>query len=120
MDLLKRKPGAAARLHGAGAGPRRQLLLHRHLPATAVQAGLATALAVGSCSPDVVAAEARKAHPDTALVEPAADAGTENQHVISLTQRRLNRRKGLPVDTRKLPSVAADDQLLSTGRQSSS
>jgi len=69
LELLKRKPGAAARLHGAGAGPRRQLPLHRHLPATAVQAGLATALAVGSCSPDVVAAEARKAHPETASVE---------------------------------------------------
>ena len=84
MDLLKWKPGAAVRLHGAGAGPRHQLLLHRHLPATAVQARLATALAVGSCSPDVVEAEARKAHPDTASVEQAADAGTENQRSAHL------------------------------------
>jgi hypothetical protein len=66
----------------------------------------------------VVAAEARKAHPDTASVEPAADAGTENQHVISLTQRRLTAGRELPADTRKLPSVAAYDQLLTTDLRS--
>ncbi len=54
--------GAARKMLGDGGGTRaliEVLLLHRHLPAVAVQAGLAAALTVGSCNPDVVAVEAR-------------------------------------------------------------
>jgi transposase len=149
LEVLQRKPGAmpgstalaqgrtagsftpahdafwalARKTHGDGGGTRalvEVLLLHRHLPATAVQAGIAAALTVGSCSPDVVAVEARKADPTLAAVpDRTVDEGTDAQQVISLTQRRLTTGRDLPADTRELPSVAAYDQLLSTGRRSS-
>jgi hypothetical protein len=90
LEVLQRKPGAlprstalaqarvagsftpahdafwalARKTLGDGGGTRaliEVLLLHRHLPAAAIQAGLAAAVAVGSCNPDVVAVEARKA-----------------------------------------------------------
>src|SRR5256886_5630621 len=55
---------AAARArHGDGAGTKaliEVLLLHRRMPAPQVIAGMTAALAAGSCSPDVVAVEARK------------------------------------------------------------
>jgi hypothetical protein len=55
---------AAARArHGDGPGTRaliEVLLLHRRMPAAQVTAGIEAALAAGSCSPDVVAIEARK------------------------------------------------------------
>ena len=55
---------AAARArHGDGAGTRaliEVLLLHRRMPAAQVIAGITAALGAGSCSPDVVAVEARK------------------------------------------------------------
>ena len=55
---------AAARArHGDAAGTRaliEVLLLHRRMPAPQVIAGMTAALAAGSCSPDVVAVEARK------------------------------------------------------------
>jgi hypothetical protein len=38
------------------------LLLHRRMPAAQVIAGIHAALEAGSCSPDVVAIEARKHH----------------------------------------------------------
>ena len=55
---------AAARArHGDAAGTRaliEVLLLHRRMPASQVIAGMTAALGAGSCSPDVVAVEARK------------------------------------------------------------
>jgi hypothetical protein len=84
---------ARARL-GDGPGTRvliEVLLLHRRLPAGSVTAGITAALGAGSCSPDVIALEARK-H--------AAAAGA--------------------AAGRAAPSVAAYDQLLdrpSAGRQ---
>ena len=55
---------AAARArHGDGAGTKaliEVLLLHRRMPAAQVIAGMTAALGAGSCSPDVVAVEARK------------------------------------------------------------
>ncbi len=91
LEVLVRKPGALpgsvalaqARASGAfsashqrfwdearaqvgdGAGTRalcKVLLLHRSLPAEVVIAGIASALAVGSVDPEVVAIEARGAH----------------------------------------------------------
>ena len=56
---------AARARHGDGAGTRaliEVLLLHRRMPAAQVIAGITAALAAGSCSPDVVAVEARKHH----------------------------------------------------------
>ena len=94
------------------------LLLQRHLPAAAVQAGLAAALAVGSCNPDVVAVETRKAHGDATATASVIDPRLEEQRVISLTERRLTATRELPADTRDLPSVVAYDQLLSSGRSS--
>jgi hypothetical protein len=90
LEVLERKPGALAgstalaqarawgafspaherfwaearRQLGDGAGTRalcRVLLLHRHMPATAVIAGITAAMAVGSVDPEVVAIEARRA-----------------------------------------------------------
>jgi len=146
LEILLRKPGAlpgsvplaqaraagtftaahqrlwdAARVRlGDGAGTRvliEVLLLHRRLPPEPVTAGITAALQVGSCSPDVVAVEARK-H--------AAAAGTRGRageaprpsgaSVISLPRRQAP----LPADQRAAPSVAAYDQLLdrpSAGRQ---
>jgi hypothetical protein len=88
------------------------LLLHRRMPAPQVTAGITAALAAGSCSPDVVAIEARK--------QPAA-AGQPGQSpwpalrprpsraaVVTLPRRQA----GLPADDRPAPSVAAYDQLL--------
>ena len=54
---------AARKAHGDGGGTRaliEVLLLHRHLAAADVIAGITAALAVGSVNPDVVAVEARK------------------------------------------------------------
>jgi transposase len=61
----------ARRRLGDGAGTRavcEVLLLHRHLPATAVIAGMAAGMAVGVVDPKVVAVEARRAGED-ALAE---------------------------------------------------
>src|SRR5260370_23011990 len=66
---------AAARArHGDAAGTRaliEVLLLHRRMPPWQVVAGLTAALRAGSCSPDVVAVEARK----HAAASPATEAG---------------------------------------------
>jgi transposase len=108
---------AAARSRlGDGAGTRaliEVLLLHRRMPAAAVTAGITAALAAGTCSPDVVAVEARK-H------QPAAGGGQEQAWPALAPPRRsaaavitLPRRdSGLPADRRPAPSVAAYDQLL--------
>jgi hypothetical protein len=86
------------------------LLLHRHLRAADVIAGISAALSVGAASADVVAVEARKAsdarrgeRPRPGLPAPAAPG------VSSLTRRRL---AALPGDTRPAPSVDRYDQLL--------
>src|SRR6185437_2278382 len=103
---------AARRAHGDGAGTRAltEVLLHRHLPAADVLAGISAALSAGAASADVVAVEARKAGdarrggmPQPAQPSPAAPA------VSSLTTRRL---AALPGDTRPPPSAVRYDQLL--------
>jgi transposase len=110
---------AARSRHGDAAGTRALigvLLLHRRMPAGQVTAGITAALAAGSCSPDVVAVEARK-HP--AGPEPAGETAWP-----AITPRRSRaavvtlpaRRPPLPPDQRPAPSVAAYDQLL-TPRQ---
>ena len=109
---------AAARARrGDAAGTRaliEVLLLHRRMPASQVIAGMTAALAAGSCSPDVVAVEARKhaaaAEPGTAAGPswPAALPRRSRASVITLPARR----DPLPPDGRPAPSVAAYDQLL--------
>jgi len=109
---------AAARArHGDGAGTRaliEVLLLHRRMPPPQVIAGMRAALAAGSCSPDVVAVEARK----HATASPGDDSGTAWQALQRPRRSRaavitLPRRPGgLPADARPAPSVAAYDQLL--------
>jgi hypothetical protein len=107
---------AAARArHGDGAGTRaliEVLLLHRRMPGAQVIAGITAALAAGSCSPDVVAVEARK-HAATAAgpgpaAWPAMRPRPSRAAVITLPARR----DPLPPDARPAPSVAAYDQLL--------
>src|SRR6266700_3586869 len=104
---------AAARArHGDGAGTRaliEVLLLHRRMPPPQVIAGMRAALAAGSCSPDVVAVEARK----HATASPGDDSGTAWQALQRPRRSRaavitLPRRPGgLPADARPAPSVAA-------------
>ena len=89
------------------------LLLHRRMPAPQVIAGMTAALGAGSCSPDVVAVEARKhaaATPGPAAGPswPAAQPRRSRAAVITLPARR----DPLPPDQRPAPSVAAYDQLL--------
>ena len=122
---------AAARApHGDGDGTRalvEVLLLHRHLAAAAVVAGIPAALAVGSISPEVVAVEARRAatHPSAAgTVDTDDTVGADvltlplpTSHGVSDGQPgEVVRRKlaGLPGE-RPLPSLAHYDQLLSAG-----
>ncbi len=86
------------------------LLLHRHLNAEHVLAGLRAALTIGTTSPDVVAVEARKsaqhAHP-THTDSSSAVGEVVGEVVVSLADRRE-----LPVDRRPLPTVDAYDDLL--------
>jgi transposase len=107
---------AARAAHGDAAGTRaliEVLLLHRHLAAEHVVAGITAALAVRSTSPDVVAVEARKAarRPtgppgDTTTDEPAG-------HLIRLPERADGRPPGgAPADSRPLPTVVGYDELL--------
>lgn len=97
------------------------LLLHRHLEHHDVVAGLRAALAVGACTADVVALEARKAAqadgrsptvtPDISgpsLPEPT------NPQVTSLTAHRTAR---LPADRRPPPALTHWDQLLNHPRK---
>jgi hypothetical protein len=107
---------ARARL-GDGAGTRaliEVLLLHRRLPAAQVIAGITAALEVGSCSPDVVAIEARKHAAGLAgtagAAWPALRPRPSRAAVVTLPARR----PVLPPDPRPAPSVAAYDQLLVT------
>jgi hypothetical protein len=113
---------ARARL-GDGAGTRvliEVLLLHRRLPAASVTAGITAALGAGTCSPDVVAVEARKHAGAAGARERAAAPGPaprpSGASVITLPRRTAV----LPDDGRPAPSVAVYDQLLDrppAGRQ---
>lgn len=108
---------AARAAHGDAAGTRaliEVLLLHRRMPAAAIEQGMAAAIRAGAITADVVAVEARRA---SALAPPPAedldDEGevppwAEPSGVVSLTARRAQ----LPEDKRPLPDVAHDDQLL--------
>jgi hypothetical protein len=89
------------------------LLLHRRMPTAQVIAGMTAALAAGSCSPDVVAVEARKhapagPAPASGPAWPAMRPRPSRAAVITLPARR----DPLPPDGRPAPSVAAYDQLL--------
>jgi hypothetical protein len=105
------------------------LLLHRHLPAPAVIAGIRAALSVGSTSPELVAVEARRAatrpgDPDdldaTVLTLPVwpgpedsdgpGDGPGDGPHTQQLTDVLA----ALPGE-RPLPCLAGYDQLLSRG-----
>jgi transposase len=139
LEILVRKPGAlpgsvplaqaradgsftaahealwsqARRKLGDGAGTRaliEVLLLHRRLPAASVTAGIEAALRSGTCSPDVVAVEARRhAAAGTPAAEPPGPAPRRSRAaVVSLPRRAAP----LPPDSRPLPDVAAYDQLL--------
>jgi len=108
---------AARKAHGDAAGTRaliEVLLLHRRMPAEAVQRGMASAIRTGSTSADVVAIEARKAkaeapeptdQDDQYEPLPWAEPGAQ---LVSLFARRAE----LPADNRPPPSVAPYDQLL--------
>jgi len=104
---------AARKAHGDGGGTRaliEVLLLHRHLAAPDVVAGITAALAVGSVNPDVVAVEARKAAQQRGTqTQPAQPVSASGDRVVSLTERRLAE---LPADARPLPSVSQYDELL--------
>jgi len=69
--------------HGEAAGTRaliEVLLLHRQLPHQAVVAGITATITAGSCSPELVAIEARKAadgHPPLERAQPEPDASAD-------------------------------------------
>jgi hypothetical protein len=75
-----------------------------------VIAGITAALTAGSCSPDVVAVEARKHAGPAADPAPAGPAGPRRSRAAVITLPA--RRDPLPPDGRPAPSVAAYDQLL--------
>jgi hypothetical protein len=113
--------GAARKALGDGAGTRaliEVLLLHRHISAEHVMAGLRAAVALGATNADVVAVEARKAA--GVATRPSASQAPAASGVISLAARRLSDPDaviaGLPPDTRPQPTVGAYDELL-TRRQ---
>lgn len=149
LEVLMRKPGAlkgstalaharesgvftdehqafwdrARRVNGDAAGTRELidvLLLHRHMTADQVLAGLRGAAKVGSVVAEVVALEARRAvEQDPALAalgQAIVPASTAISNVVSMTQRRLMDPlaviAGLPPDRRPVPSVAGYDELL--------
>jgi transposase len=90
------------------------LLLHRRLPGASVTAGITAALTAGTCSPDVVAVEARK-HAAAARV-PAAEPPAPVPRPSRAAVITLPRRTGpLPADTRPAPDVSAYDRLLKKG-----
>ncbi|MGV1050465.1 MAG: Mu transposase domain-containing protein, partial [Solirubrobacterales bacterium] len=102
---------AAARAANGDAGGTRALvevlLLHRHLPAAAVTAGLQAALAIGATSPDVVAVEARRAS-----LGQLSGAASGTGPVLTLPVRSGNPTVLTP-DQRPLPTVTGYDELLS-------
>ncbi len=104
---------AARAAHGDAGGTRaliEVLLLHRHLPAAAVVAGLQAALSVGATSPDVVAVEARRA---ATTPQPGAGPRTGPGSVVTLPDRPVPPVvTGPELEDRPLPSVQAYDELL--------
>ncbi|MDX2546864.1 Mu transposase domain-containing protein [Streptomyces sp. WI04-05B] len=105
----------------------RVLLLHRHQQHADVIAGLRAAVALGTCSEDVVALEARKAA-QAAGRAPTVTAASPSPHrteppdpelpqVSHLTPRRLAR--PLPEDARPLPRLEQWDELLHLHRKES-
>lgn len=108
---------AARAAHGDGGGTRalvEVLLLHRHLPAAAVLAGLQAALAIGATNPEVVALEARRAHTTTAGTGAGAEPGTGGKQsgVVLALPERSSSATVLPADERPTPNVDAYDELL--------
>ncbi|MBC9719584.1 IS21 family transposase [Streptomyces sp. TRM66268-LWL] len=101
----------------------RVLLLRRHLEHRDVVAGIQAALAVGACTADMVALEARKAAQadgrsptvTSNVALPALPEATDPQ-VTSLTAHRTVR---LPADHRPLPALGNWDQLLNRPRKES-
>ena len=87
------------------------LLLHRRLTAAQVTGGITVALAAGSCSPDVVAIEARK-HAASAAGDQAAGQQWPALRPSRAAVVTLPRREPLPADPRPAPSMAGYDQLL--------
>jgi len=137
LEILVRKPGAlpgsvplaqaradgsftaahealwaqARRKLGDGPGTRaliEVLLLHRRLPAVSVTAGIEGALKAGTCSPDVVAVEARRHAAAAGAPAPAPSPRRSRAAVITLPRRT----EPLPADSRPVPDTAAYDQLL--------
>ncbi|MFJ9566062.1 IS21 family transposase [Streptomyces fuscichromogenes] len=106
----------------------RILLLHRHQQHSDVIAGLRAAIALGTCSEDVVALEARKSAqadgraPTVTAVPAAPDppepADPQLPQVSHLTAHRLAR--PLPEDARPLPRLEQWDELLHLRRKDSS
>ena len=97
---------------GDGAGTRaliEVLLLHRRLPAASVAAGIGAALKAGSCSPDVVAVEARRHAAGAGPAEPAGPAPRRSRAAVITLPRRTG---PLPADSRPVPDTCAYDQLL--------
>jgi transposase len=138
LEILARKPGAlpgsvplaqaradgsftaahealwaqARRKLGDGAGTRaliEVLLLHRRLPAASVTAGITAALKAGTCSPDVVAVEARRHAAAAGLAGPAEPAPRRSRAAVITLPRRT---APLPADSRPVPDTSAYDQLL--------
>jgi hypothetical protein len=72
-----------------------------------VIAGITAALAAGSCSPDVVAIEARK---HAGLPAAAGEPGPRPSRAAVITLP--SRQQALPADSRPLPSMARYDELL--------
>jgi len=107
----------ARRKLGDGPGTRaliEVLLLHRRLPAASVTAGITAALQAGTCSPDVVAVEARKhaAAAGTAAAQPPAPVPRRSRAAVITLPRRT---APLPAEVRPVPDVPAYDQLLKGG-----
>jgi hypothetical protein len=105
---------AAARAAHGDAGGTRVLvevpLLHRHLPAAAVVAGLRAALAAGVTSPHVVAVQARRAA--TSAMDTSAADGVAGGPALTLPDRPVAPAVLTP-EEQPLPSVQAHDELLS-------
>jgi transposase len=141
LEILARKPGAlpgsvplaqaradgsftaahealwaqARRKLGDGAGTRaliEVLLLHRRVPAASVTAGIEAALRAGTCSPDVVAVEARRHAAAAGPAGPAEPAGPGPRRSRAAVITLPRRAEPLPADGRPVPDVAAYDQLL--------
>jgi transposase len=103
---------AAARADGGDAAGTRALievlLLHRHLPAAAVIAGMNAALEVATPNPELVALEARRAATATST---RGGGDGEPGRVLSLPERPAGTTPP-PDDDRPAPTVTAYDQLL--------